>query len=457
MNRSRQMKTPPRILWTEGVTLRPQHFQQQDRYHEARLHRMAAALHPYAWGLTAAATWNEEALANNILQAQSLSLVFPDGDAYDAPGSDPLPEAVELGALPAGEPHFTFYAALPAYRPHGGNLAGFRGQDAEQARFRQFELETPDLYTEALDSSIVYLARQAHLISQFVPRAGYVSSPVLRVRRRTGGGFEVDPTFIPPSTSVAAAPALARLLDTLMQKLQAKLEALYAAQREPSKDVVVQGGDQASFWLLQTISAGCGTLHHHARCGRFHPERLHQDLLGLAGGLMAFSRKIRVKDLPGYDHEQPGPAFARLVAAIRELVDMVISSSCVTIPLVQDTARPSYYEGRLPADGVGDKTLLCLGVCADLPALELVAAVPARFKVGSPEDVGRLVASALPGVELVHMPQVPAAVPVRPNTYYFALQARSPLYAGMLQGQAVSVYVPSGIRELSLELFALAP
>jgi type VI secretion system protein ImpJ len=54
------------------------------------------------------------------------------------------------------------------------------------------------------------------------------------------------------------------------------------------------------------------------------------------------------------------------------------------------------------------------------------------------------------------MPQVPAAVPVRPNTYYFALQGKSPLYANLLQGRAVSVYVPSGIRDLALELFAIS-
>ena len=449
------MKTPPKILWTEGVTLRPQHFQQQDRYHEARLQRMAAALHPYAWGL-AAASWNEEALANNILQAESLSLVFPDGESYDAPGSDPLPEAVELADLPSSEVHFTFYAALPVYKPHGGNLAGCRQQGEGLARFQQFEIETPDLYTEALESSIVYLSKQARLLSQLVPRAGYVSSPVLRIRRRARGGFEIDPAFISPSMSVAAAPALARLLDALMQKLQTKLEALYAAQREPSKDVVVQGGDQSSFLLLQTISAGCGALHHHARCRGFHPERLFQDLLALAGGLMAFSRKLRIKDLPEYDHEQPGPAFARLDAILRDLVDTVISSTSLAIPLIQDAARPSYYEGKLPADGIDQKALLCLGVRADLPALELVAAVPARFKVGSPDDVARLVASALPGVELVHMPQVPAAVPVRPNTCYFALQGKGPLYESMLQRQAVSVYVPSGMRELFLELFAIA-
>lgn len=448
------MKTPPKILWTEGVTLRPQHFQQQDRYHEVRLNRMTAALHPYAWGI-GTAVWNEEALANNVLQAEALSLVFQDGDTYDAPGPDLLPETVELEALPPGEQSFTFYAALPAYRPHGGNLAGVDGQGQGQARFRQVELETPDLYTEALEAGIVYMSKQASLVSHLAPRSGHVSFPVLRLQRGPGGGFAIDRKFMAPSLSVGAAPALVKQLDALMHKLQAKIEALYALQREPGKDMVVQGADASSFLLLQTISAGCAALQHHVRCSGFHPERLFQDMSGLAGALMAFSRKTGVKDLPGYDHNEPGPAFARLDALLRDLVDTVISSKYLTIPLTQDATRPSYFEGRLPADAIGPKALLCLGVRADLPALELVALAPARFKVGAPDDVGRLVTSALPGVELVHMPQVPAAIPVKPNTYYFALEGKGVLYPNMLQVQAVSVYVPSGIRELSLEMFAV--
>jgi type VI secretion system protein ImpJ len=61
----------------------------------------------------------------------------------------------------------------------------------------------------------------------------------------------------------------------------------------------------------------------------------------------------------------------------------------------------------------------------------------------------------MPGVKLVHAPQVPAAIPVRPDTYYFALDNKSPLYARMLQAQAISIYTPSGIPELHLELFAV--
>jgi len=45
------MSIPSKVLWGEGLFLRPQHFQQQDRYHEARLHQTAQALHPYLWGV----------------------------------------------------------------------------------------------------------------------------------------------------------------------------------------------------------------------------------------------------------------------------------------------------------------------------------------------------------------------------------------------------------------------
>jgi type VI secretion system protein ImpJ len=40
------VKPPSKVLWGEGLFLRPQHFQQQDRYHEARLNDTATALHP---------------------------------------------------------------------------------------------------------------------------------------------------------------------------------------------------------------------------------------------------------------------------------------------------------------------------------------------------------------------------------------------------------------------------
>src|SRR5690606_8599085 len=98
-----------------------------------------------------------------------------------------------------------------------------------------------------------------------------------------------------------------------------------------------------------------------------------------------------------------------------------------------------------------------LGVAADMPAQELIQTVPVRFNVGAPYDVEKCVLSALPGVKLTHAAQVPAAIPVRPGSYYFAVEARGPLYERMLKAQSLMIYVPSGVRDLKLELIAVAP
>ena len=83
--------------------------------------------------------------------------------------------------------------------------------------------------------------------------------------------------------------------------------------------------------------------------------------------------------------------------------------------------------------------------------------MPLRFKVGAPDDVEKLVLSAMSGVRLSHAPQVPAAIPVRPGAYYFAVEPRGPLYDRMLAAKTITIYTPSGIADLTLELFALNP
>lgn len=105
---------------------------------------------------------------------------------------------------------------------------------------------------------------------------------------------------------------------------------------------------------------------------------------------------------------------------------------------------------------VTQQTQLCLAVTAEMSGLELVATVPIRLKIAAPDDLESIVGSALPGVPLAHMPQVPSAIPVRPNTYYFSLATKSPLYEKALVGGTLAIYTPDGFPGLKLELIAVS-
>jgi type VI secretion system protein ImpJ len=169
---------------------------------------------------------------------------------------------------------------------------------------------------------------------------------------------------------------------------------------------------------------------------------------------MTFSRSWTLADLPTYQHADPGPAFAKLHLIIRELLDTVISSKYFAIVLSE--VRPSYHIGMLDSGKIDEKTTFYVAVSAEMAALELVEAVPRRFKIGAPDDVEKFVLSALPGVRIQHAPQLPAAVPVRPDACYFLLEAKGQMYERMLQAQSISIYVPSGLKGLKLELLAVA-
>lgn len=440
-----------KVLWGEGLFLRPQHFQRQDAYHEARLQDLSSVLHPYGWGCRRV-RFDPQALAGGTLRPLDLSVVFSDSESYDAPAHDALPDALSLKDLPPGMSATVIHLALPLLRDDGDNCAS--GDSTQSARYRQADRPTKDLYTDAADADLAYLGKQVRLLTDDQPRDAYASIAVARVRRTASGGFELDEGFIPPCLGIDASPALTNDVRGMLDSLQAKVDALYGLHRQTSQNIIeFRSGDSASFWLLHTINSSFGALAHLLQHPRLHPERLHQELLRMAGALMTFSSTYQLSDLPPYRHDQPQAGFERLFSIVRDLLDTVISTRYFQIPL--NEVKPSFHLGRIDSQRIDEGATFYLSVSADLPGQELVQTVPVRFKVGAPDDVDKCVLSALPGVKLIHAAQVPAAIPVRPGSYYFQLDTRSPLYERMLKAQSVTIYVPAGIRDLKMELIAV--
>jgi type VI secretion system protein ImpJ len=449
------MSLPLKILWSEGLNVGPQQFQQQDRYHEARLHQAVHSINSCLWGVSQL-QWRKEDLANNCLRADAMSLMFQDGEFYDAPATDLLPEPVDLNTLPMEQTAFTFHVALPMLKPYGGNLHQGDGP-LNGTRYAQVYSETADLFSESVSIDVAYLKQSVHLLSHLEPLASYVHFPVIRLLRVVGGGFEIDATFMPPSVSIGPASAVPVLLEHLLSKLRTKIESLYSRHRQPNKDVFeFHSGDVSSFLMLSAVSSATARLADFALCKEQHPRRLFEELLSFAGALLAFSSRISLADLPKYEHADPARHFLALDLIIRDLIDTVISSKYFVIALVRDETKSPRFRGALDALKIDQSTELCLAVNADMAALELVAAVPKLLKIGAPDDVEKIVASALPGIELVHMAQVPAAIPVRPNTYYFSIKKKGALYENMLKAQAIAIYAPAGLTGLSLELLAIS-
>jgi type VI secretion system protein ImpJ len=447
------MNRSAKVLWGEGLFLRPQHFQRQDLYHESRLAELGRVVHPYLWGVRHI-KFDSEALSTGILRISEISAILPDGEYISAPDTDELPEAVNLSAIENFGNGLVFHIALPYLRDFGPNFSAQRESTGQIHRYYQQDTNAPDLYTNAIESDISVLKKSLRLLSDRDNREQSISIPVARVRATSTGGYELDSNFVPPILSVKASTPVFLLVRRLMEILQAKAQALYGHHREPSQNIVeFRSGDIASFWLLHTVNGAYASLQHLFHHPGLHPERLFHQLLGLAGQLLTFSKAYSLSDLPIYNHANPGPEFFKLDQIIRELIETVISSRYFNITLSE--VKPAYYIGRIDSEKVTSNASYYLGVTADMPPADLVETVPQRIKIGAPDDVEKMVSSAMPGVRLMAAPQVPAPIPVRPGCYYFSIEPHGALYDRMIASSAISIYTPSGFKNLKLELFAV--
>jgi type VI secretion system protein ImpJ len=441
-----------RILWGEGMFLRPQHFQQQELFTEYALTQAMRQIHAHPWGLRSASI-DTDALRAGLLRVNVLDVIYHDGLHVNAPEHEPLPATRDLNDIAAGATETVIHACVPALNAFGGNSSEPNAATARPARYCSEQVSVPDLYTDALETEITALRTNVRILISQEKRDGYQSVPIARLRKNATGIWAIDETYIPPLVAIEGSAPLGLMMRRLLDILLVKSQALTGSHRERVKSVVEYGtSDISSFWLLHTVNRTFPLLNHLARVGA-HPETLYTLLAQLCGELMTFSSGLSLADIPAYDHHNLTDVFAKIDSILRELLETVISNRYAAIPLVN--TKPSFFVGRLESERLVENVDFYLSVSSDMPAAQVLDTAPMKFKVGSPDDVEKILHSALPGVRLIHATQTPAAIPVRVGNHYFALEPQGQIFERMLKARSICIYVPQALLGMKLELLAV--
>ncbi|MGS0705399.1 type VI secretion system baseplate subunit TssK [Acinetobacter sp. ANC 3781] len=446
-----------KILWGEGLFLRPQHFQLQDAYHEQRLNHTIRSTIPFAYGVQSI-QFDEVQLSTHVLALEKVNMIWQDGDIYHAPARDLLPQPIQLNELSLrGE--MTVYLALPIIQPNKRNVS-FE-ESTQLSRYHSHLSETHDLFTDASVADITLLRRRAEFklfefgIEPNHELDGFLYLPVAKVKRQSSGNFELDHKFIPPILHIDACKTLISGLKRTLNIIKAKIKTIQSNNRENEQKLIeFRSGDIVSFWLVNALNTAYTTLNHLLQYPHSHPERLFFELLRLTGSLLTFSTAYEVDQLPQYKHHQLQESFYQLDVILRDLLDTIISNRYLSIALKE--ARPSYWIGSFESDKITRDTRLYIAVSSGMMQThELVKLVPLRFKVGNSRDVEQRVIAALPVIPLHHLMQVPTAIPVRSGVSYFEIEPNNDLYKRMLDAESICIYIPAGFQDISIELIAV--
>lgn len=438
-----------KVVWQEGMFLRTQHFQQQDRYFEHRLQARVAPLRPHPWGFVELSL-DRDLLAAGKFAVASCSGVFEDGTPFAIPGTADQPTPIDL---PEGARNQVVYLAMPVHQPGSPEIALTEGPEAAAARYGLKRFEAFDTHSDSTLPAELLVARpRLRFMLENEERAGFTCLGLTRVVEvHADKRVAVDERFIPPCLRVSASPVLANFLGELVGMINQRATALAGRLSQPGSRGVA---DVAQFLMLQALNRWQPLLAHFADGANLHPEVLYSALCQLAGELATFTDpNRRASTYPGYRHDDLQRSFAPVIADLRRALATDLDANAVPIPLQE-------RRHGLRVGPIADRSLLrtanfVLAVQADMPTEQLRRAFPNQVKIGALEHIRDLVMTQLPGIAVRPLPVAPRQIPFHAGAVYFELDRGSQHWAQMQNTGAFAIHVQEGFPNLRMELWAI--
>ena len=282
------MSWDSKIIWSEGMFLRTQHFQQQDRYVERLVRSRTAHLRPHPWGVAKLAIDRSLLTTGRFAIAEGVG-TFPDGTPFAIPEDTDHPPPLEL---PENTRNAVVYLTLPVRQP-GGREFGDRASEDMITRYEANEFEATDAVAGAENRAQLRVGKlRLRYALEHADRSGYHSIGLARiVEVRPDKNVLLDDGYIAPCLNCDCQPPLKGFLEELCGLLHTRGEALAARLVQPGDKGVA---DFADFVLLQAINRYEPLLAHFAAdAGQLHPEDFYRRAIEIAGEIATFASRTK--------------------------------------------------------------------------------------------------------------------------------------------------------------------
>lgn len=445
-----------KVAWSEGLFLCPQLFQQQERYLERQAHLRCEPLQSLFWGFSALSV-DVSALSGGRVEIAHARGLWPDGLAFDIPGSSPAPAPL---AIDSGRLGNTIVLALPPRLPQAEEVSfdldamASSPREAAAARYRVFDADVHDVNSIGMGARSVQLMHlHTRLLAELDLPQGWLSLPVARIAAvHADGSVELDPDLLPPLNVVAASDLLMRWLGELHAHLgqrAAQLAQLLGAESR------VHGGDMIDYLLLQLLNGHEARVGHLIALRQVAPERVYEGLRVLAAELAALVRAEtrRPAVVPGYDHRDPAPAWRALLSELRELLHRVVRRGAEALAL-QPQSHGMYVASVAPSL-LAEFGSLVLAVRSDLPLDAFAQQFASQAKVAPAERLAELVRLHLPGIALRALAAPPRHVPAHADHAYFQLEPGGPLWQQLQGHGGIGLHMAVEFPGLQVQLWGV--
>ncbi len=443
------MSRENKVLWTEGLFIKPAHFQQNDRYFESYINKVRQLNGPYSWGFDEL-TIDSQLLQLGKVAIKSASGIMPDGTPFNIPEEDPAPSPMDLSE---GLINQKLYLCLPI---RSTEVEVFY-PDSEHGlqRYTSKTVDSNDSSSNRPSNTTLMVGGlRFSLLLENESRSQYSSLAIANVLECSKDKqISFDSSFIPPLINCQASDNLSDLLimtKDLLSQRGLDLSGRISASASGSGGVA----EVEDFLSLQVVNRFTQLMHHLTSLPRLHPEQAYQHMVMLVGELASFSEKRIMPELDGYRHESIASTFSPLGQLIKEsLSSLSTKARAFSIPLKD----PKYgiYRAILNDPQIVDSATFVLTVKADIPSDELQKNFTNLVKISSIEKIRELIMVSLPGIGMKLLPYMPRELPYHEGFIPFEIDRNCQAWQDLKNSSGMAIHIGDQVPGLKLQLWAI--
>jgi type VI secretion system protein ImpJ len=454
------------ILWQQGLFLQPQHFQLIDRSFQSLLSPFHDYITPNFWGIGEIEI-QKAALGTRIFNLLKGTFLFPDGTHVVLPGNAVFePRTFNEAWIEGGKPS-PVYIGLKRWNEEGENVRVLNKlENIAEVTTRFISLADPedvkDLHVGGPQAQIKRLQFVLKVFweSEKEHMGDYLLFPIAQLER-FGDEIRLSQNFVPPCLTISSSEPLFRLIKEIRDQLAARGNQLEEYKRQRGIQTAEFGSrDMVYLLALRSLNRYIPLLFHFTEAQQVHPWAVYGILRQLIGELSSFSEQVNVmgelkngqRILPYYDHWRLWECFSAAQGLVSQLLDEITAGPEYVIRLDYDG---TYYAAELKPAIFEGHNRFYLVLKTDTDSKFVMQSMATITKLSSREHMPILIARALPGIELEHLPIPPQELPRRVNTVYYAIDHHRDQWSLVQGGNNIAFYWDSAPEDLEVELMVV--
>jgi type VI secretion system protein ImpJ len=424
-------------VWREGMLLEPQHLQTLDRHFEWLLAQRLRALAHDAGGFFEL-RFDPALLQGGTLALQTASGVMPSG----------LPFAIGQRP-PDGR----------ALHPHDRQLVYLALPWAGAARWLSSVARVPDAASGEDERDIAIAEPNLSLRFDAEGMDGFEGLPAATVVRKPSGEYALDPEFFPPCLRLAAWPPLLGAARELLASLLARHRELCAAlPRRPDGGLDFAPADLEPLAHLDAVASAIPALRELCTSESARPEPLYLELARCAARLLVLAGEGEDEDegglgaIPTYSAQRPAAWLPELGALLRRLLPgRTTRPSAQAIPLTP--RQHGLYVCELADPTWLDRALYL--VVSGNPGADAQRRLIQLLKIGSGDEIGEIIRTAMPGVRALPTLLPPRALALQAGDLCLRIEAAGPHWPRIRETASLAIHQPVEPTRHPVALWAL--